>query len=429
MLNGFSSSHHLFFDVRSYCLLNKLHFISITSRTLFKCYHCNTLIIIIIQASFFALFSTALITDNLEWPNGLAIDRPAHRLYWNDGKLNTIESSDLNGKNRKVIITDAPHPYGLVVVGNHIYWTDWETQGLHRAEKVNGSDRTIIRDKLDGLMDVRSVQSDNIAENACGFNNGGCSHLCLRNPMGYTCACPTGIEMSKHDNKICEPHPATFLTVAARLSLVRISLDTEDFWDVTLPIPSLNNAVDVDFHMEKQRIFFTNLEQHMIQSVSFRNFSDVTNIVSTNLSLPDGVAVDWIADNIYWTNTGNKIIEVARIDGSSRRTVIAKDLEDPRSVAVYPGKGYLYFTDWGKTRIERSYLDGSSRITIEDQGLVFPIGLTIDYTSKRLYWIDAKVKSEIIEHTDLHGGNRIQLNLQNIHPFSLTQVNNFCYKL
>jgi hypothetical protein len=76
-----------------------------------------------------------------------------------------------------VIIKDAPHPYGLVVVGNHIYWTDWQTQALHRAEKNNGTDKTLIRDKLDGLMDVRSVQSDNIAENACGTDNGGCSHL------------------------------------------------------------------------------------------------------------------------------------------------------------------------------------------------------------------------------------------------------------
>lgn len=92
------------------------------------------------------------------WPNGLAIDRPAGRLYWNDGHMNVIESSDLNGKFRKTILTDLPHPYGLVVVGNHIYWTDWQTQAIHRADKVNGTDKIIIRDKLEGLMDIRSVQ-------------------------------------------------------------------------------------------------------------------------------------------------------------------------------------------------------------------------------------------------------------------------------
>lgn len=79
-------------------------------------------------------------------------------MYWNDGQMNIIESSDLNGKDRRVVLKNLPHPYGLVVVGNHIYWTDWQTQAVHRADKVNGSDEIIIRDKLEGLMDIRSVQ-------------------------------------------------------------------------------------------------------------------------------------------------------------------------------------------------------------------------------------------------------------------------------
>lgn len=363
-----------------------------------------------------------LISDRLVWPNGLAIDRPAQRLYWNDGKLSTIESSDLDGKNRKVIITKAPHPYGLVVVGNHIYWTDWETQALHRADKLNGSDSVEIRKKLEGLMDVRSVQSDNIAENACGTNNGGCSHLCLRNPTSYTCACPTGIKMSKGNSNICESEPSTYLLIAARYSLVRISLDTEDYFEVTLPIDAIDRATDVDFHYEKQLIFFTDIERHLIQCVSMKNFSNVISVVHSNITSPDGIAVDWVADNLYWTNTGHRKIEVSRLDGTGRKVLIANDLQDPRSIAVFPGKGYLYWTDWGDPKIERTLLDGSSRKTIASTELSFPVGLTIDYKMKRLYWIDAKLKSETIEHTDLHGRNRIQLSLQNIHPFSLAQV-------
>lgn len=83
-------------------------------------------------------FRKTLISKKLEWPNGLAIDRPTNRLYWNDAKLSTIESSDLNGKDRKLIINNVPHPYGLVVVGSHVYWTDWQTRALHRADKNTG---------------------------------------------------------------------------------------------------------------------------------------------------------------------------------------------------------------------------------------------------------------------------------------------------
>ena len=103
-------------------------------------------------------FRLTLISDNLVWPNGLAIDRPAGRLYWNDGQRKIIESSDLSGRGRRVVVTSVPHPYGLVIVGIHMYWTDWQTYALHRADKINGTDNIIIRGRLDGLMDVRSVQ-------------------------------------------------------------------------------------------------------------------------------------------------------------------------------------------------------------------------------------------------------------------------------
>ncbi|KAJ8982651.1 hypothetical protein NQ317_019052 [Molorchus minor] len=368
-----------------------------------------------------------LISKKLNWPNGLAIDRPANRLYWNDGKLNTIESSDLSGNDRRTIIPEVPHPYGLVVVGNHIYWTDWQTRALHRADKTSGRDHTIIRDKLEGLMDVRSVQSDNIAENACGNNNGGCSHLCLRNPVSYTCACPTGLSKTKLNDKQCELIPQTYLLLATRYALSRISLDTNDTWDVTLPIDKIRNVIDVDYHWEKKLIFYTDIERNVIQSVSMYNLSDVRTIVDTNLTSPDGLAVDWIANNIYWTNTKNKVIEVARINGSSRKTVIKDNLQDPRSIVIFPRKGYLFWTDWGQPKIERSYLDGSGRKAIVQVDLSFPIGLVIDYVGRRLYWIDAKLNAERIETTDLHGNNRVVLNIQATHPFSLTQNEDYIF--
>lgn len=50
------------------------------------------------------------------------------------------------------------YPYGIVIVGQHMYWTDWKTKGLHRADKNNPSDPITIRRNLDGLMDIRAVE-------------------------------------------------------------------------------------------------------------------------------------------------------------------------------------------------------------------------------------------------------------------------------
>ena len=42
------------------------------------------------------------ITENIHWPNGIAIDYPNERLYWVEAKLKIIESIDLNGSDRRV---------------------------------------------------------------------------------------------------------------------------------------------------------------------------------------------------------------------------------------------------------------------------------------------------------------------------------------
>lgn len=75
------------------------------------------------------------------------------------------------------------------------------------------------------------------------------------------------------------------------------------------------------------------------RTVDMFNFSNTQVILSKNLSTPDGLVVDWISDNIYWTDTGRKVVEVARLDGSCRKVIVYTDLDEPRAIAVYPRKG------------------------------------------------------------------------------------------
>lgn len=46
----------------------------------------------------------AVVDTSLFWPNGLTIDHPSHRLYWVDAKHHVIESSNLDGTDRRHVI-------------------------------------------------------------------------------------------------------------------------------------------------------------------------------------------------------------------------------------------------------------------------------------------------------------------------------------
>lgn len=46
----------------------------------------------------------------VQWPNGVAIDFFAERLYWVDAKIDYIASADLDGKNVKKILEATVSP-------------------------------------------------------------------------------------------------------------------------------------------------------------------------------------------------------------------------------------------------------------------------------------------------------------------------------
>ena len=81
----------------------------------------------------------------------------------------------------------------------------------------------------------------------------------------------------------------------------------------------------------------------------------------------------------------------------------------------------MFWSDWGVSpRIERSALDGSQRRAIISEGVVWPNGLVIDASAKRIYWADAKL--DRIESAGLAGEERSQLVTSLPHPFGLALV-------
>ncbi|KAJ8299613.1 hypothetical protein KUTeg_023673 [Tegillarca granosa] len=308
-----------------------------------------------------------LVSDNLGWPNGLVVDRPTSRLIWADARMELIECSDLHGNKRRTLVSSVNHPYGLTVTGNHIYWTDWQKMAIFSANKINGQNQTINRRNLMGLMDIHAVQLNLKGDgrvNKCEPNNGGCSHLCLPNPHSISCSCPTGLRLQS-DGKTCVDAPDKYLLFACRGSVRRISLDTQDQTDVLVPLPDLHNVIAVDYDYQESKIYYTDVHLDVIRRADL-NGKNVETVVSQNLETTDGLAVDWIGRNLYWTDT-----EVAWLDGRNRKSLVKVNLDEPRAIAVFPEKGLMYWTDWGRyPKLEKAFMDGDNRSVIIDSNLV-----------------------------------------------------------
>ena len=67
-------------------------------------------------------------------------------------------------------------------------------------------------------------------------------------------------------------------------------------------------------------------------------------IINRNLQTPDGLAVDIVGRNLYWTDTGYNKLEVSKLDGSYRKALITSGLDEPRDIILDASKGSVLFS-------------------------------------------------------------------------------------
>ena len=94
------------------------------------------------------------VISNVTRPSGLTIDFSAGLIFWADSENKVIECANLNGTNRRTIASELPKPFALTQYKDYIYWTDWTTDTINRANKTNGQDRVPIKSSIDYIMDI-----------------------------------------------------------------------------------------------------------------------------------------------------------------------------------------------------------------------------------------------------------------------------------
>lgn len=115
-------------------------------------------------------------------------------------------------------------------------------------------------------------------------------------------------------------------------------------------------SVGLDIDCVEGRFYWSDISGRAIRSATY-NGSDKTDFIKIGIikfylyifvfqvcffqgiGSPEGLAIDWVSRNIYWTDSTKDTIEVANLDTKLRRTLFKTNLVNPRGIAVHPQRG------------------------------------------------------------------------------------------
>ncbi|XP_047465711.1 low-density lipoprotein receptor-related protein 2 [Mugil cephalus] len=379
-----------------------------------------------------------LVKSRLGTPTGISLDIITQRVYWSDSHFDTVETVTYTGLDRKIVLngaTQSPHPFGLAVFENHVFFTDWAKMGVIRTNRFNGSGPALIyrTTSQPGHVAVSHAVLQPVVMNPCGRHNGGCQHICLlshrsdNDGLGFRCKCQHGYDLHS-DQRTCFK-VKDFLLVASSLAIRGIPLNFSLQEDITLPLTGLGSTFSgsaVDYDGKEAAIFYNDRSKGLIYKSNL-NGTVQQILTGYRVGTVDAMAYDWTSNVLFWTTSTYRAVVAFKVTDKSRRDIVT-GLRYPKGIAVHPGAGYLFWSDWYRPAvIMRSFTDGSNAVPLVNTTLGWPFGLAVDYLMDRIYWVDSLLDQ--IGHVDTQGHDRQTFtNIGQItQPYSLTIYSDYLY--
>lgn len=364
-----------------------------------------------------------VLVDNLRaTAQCLSLDLKLKHVYWvEDYSLRYV-----GYKGGNVVTLKLPQNVSVVaatVYKDNVYYADDNDQSIHSANKFTGENDVLLRNSTGSVLSLRVYDpSEQKGKHICTERKAGCEHLCLpKFASNFSCICARGYKKDPNNPFKCIG-TEEFLFYSYNWEIRGLALDGNNETEVLGYISRVSMASAIDFVFDKDLILWADSDHGMVTSIKRdgTNRKVVIEPLEGMESVPvdwlAGLAVDWNAENIYWSDPKRSVIQVARLNGSAQHILLSYEIGKPSSLAVDPAQGLLVWA--GEGRLEISGLDGSNRRLLVNDSLKIE-DVTLDYDNKMIYWCDSKATK--IERIAYDGSNREVLLSESLKkPVSLT---------
>ena len=126
-----------------------------------------------------------------------------------------------------------------------------------------------------------------------------------------------------------------YILFSAYNEVRKISLDVSDPVDERVNISGVSNILSITVDPITEDIFWSNTHQYKILRVS-QATGQTTEIPKLGSTKSEGLAVDWLSQQVYWSDIDSRTIEISDYNGEVRTLLLTRDdgLSGPRAIAL-----------------------------------------------------------------------------------------------
>uniref|UniRef100_A0A2R8Z6R8 Pro-epidermal growth factor n=1 Tax=Pan paniscus TaxID=9597 RepID=A0A2R8Z6R8_PANPA len=222
------------------------------------------------------------------------------------------------------------------------------------------------------------------------------SFVSLSAPQHWSC--PEGT-LAGNGNSTCVG-PAPFLIFSHGNSIFRIDTEGTNYEQLVV---DAGVSVIMDFHYNEKRIYWVDLERQLLQRV-FLNGSRQERVCNIEKNV-SGMAINWINEEVIWSNQQEGIITVTDMKGNNSHILLSA-LKYPANVAVDPVERFIFWSSEVAGSLYRADLDGVGvKALLETSEKITAVSL--DVLDKRLFWIqyNREGSNSLICSCDYDGGS------------------------
>jgi integrin beta 2 len=287
-------------------------------------------------------------------PLGLTLDAVKQHVYWSDVYLGRIERVNYDGTERRLIIRRLSVEFlnSLVLHERYLYGTSFRNNCVVQLDRRTGlpvDDRLVLFANVTGPTAIRVINQQQQPVHRDFVNpcrSSRCNHVCVTERVNGSfiaqCLCRAGFRLDDSDQCKLIQEDQILLYSNAKLGEIRgISLQqslksSSTVDDVIRPIAGIERPVAIDYHAATQFVYFSDAVNDVIGRRKIHG-TDTEMVILSGIRNCEGIAIDWVARNLYWTDEELKTVSVARLDKTTYQCVLFNtDLSHPRAIALSP---------------------------------------------------------------------------------------------